>query len=269
MSSDSTLPPTADSRVPPWVTRTAALTRREVLRLIRRPKSTVVPPIVTNGLYVTVFGVILGARIGTVQGVTYLQFVLPGLIALGAISQSYQNSAFSLFHSRWEEYIETMVAAPLSNAEAIISYLIGSATRGGFVGLVIFALGLLFTAVPVRYPGLLIAFLVVVVTLFGGLGIVVGLWADDFDQLTVFNQFLIRPLVFFGGVFFPISDLPGLAQTVSYLNPMVYIVNGIRYGLFGISTVPPVTSLGVLFAATAFVIAVDLWLFRIGYGLTE
>ncbi|MFB6147134.1 MAG: ABC transporter permease [Halobacteriaceae archaeon] len=267
MSSDAT--DGTNRRWPAWVTRTLGLTRREVLRVVRRPKNTVMPPIVTNALYVTVFGVILGARIGRTQGVPYLQFVLPGLIALGAISQSFQNAAFSLFHSRWEEYVETMVAAPMSNAEEVVSYLFGSAVRGWTVGLAILALGYAFTAVPVRHPGLLLAFLVVVVTLFGGMGIVGGLWAGDFDQLTVFNQFMIRPLVFFGGVFYPLSDLPGIAQSLSYLNPMVYIVNGIRYSLVGISTVPPLTSLAVLVGATALVIAVDLWLFRIGYGITE
>lgn len=269
MSRDAARDPSTGRRVPAWVTRTAALTRREVLRVLRRPKSTLLPSIVTNALYVTVFGVILGARIGETQGVSYLQFVLPGLVALGAISQSFQNAAFSLFHGRWEEYIETVVAAPLADREHVAAHLLASAVRGGIVGAAIFALGLLFTDVPVRHPGLLLAFVVVIVLLFGAIGIVGGLWAGDFDQLTVFNQFLIRPLVFFGGVFYPLADLPPLVRTASYLNPMVYMVDGVRYSLLGIAAVPPLVSLGTLVGATAAVVALDVWLFRTGYGLTE
>jgi ABC-2 type transport system permease protein len=268
MSKDAVDPGRTGS-VPAWVVRTLGMTRREVLRLVRRPKNTILPPIVTNALYVTIFGVILGARIGTVDGVPYLQFVLPGLVALGAISQSFQNAAFSLFHSRWEEYVQTMVAAPISAGEAILAYLVGGAVRGGAVSIAILALGFLFTDVPVRHPVLFVAFLAVVVVLFGGLGLIGGLWADDFDQLTVFNQFLLRPLVFFGAVFYPLSDLPGLARAVSYLNPMVYIVNGIRFSLLGTSTVPPVTALVVLGVAAAAVVTVGVWLFQAGYGLTE
>ncbi len=268
MTDDSSLS-VPDSVVPTWAVRTLGLARREVLRVTRRAKNTVLPPIVTNGLYITVFGVILGARIGETQGVPYLQFVLPGLIALGAISQSFQNAAFSLFHSRWEGYVEVMIAAPISSAEGIASYLLGSAVRGLLVGAAVFALGYVFTGTPVRHPALLIAFVLVVVLLFGSLGLVGGMWADDFDQLTVFNQFLIRPLVFFGGVFYPLADLPGLARTVSYLNPIVYIVNGIRFSLTGVSSVPPLTSLAVLVGATVLVVGLDVWLFERGFGLTE
>jgi ABC-2 type transport system permease protein len=260
----------ADSaRWPAWMVRTGALARRETLRIVRRPNNTVLPPVVTNSLYVTVFGVILGARIGETAGVPYLQFVLPGLVALGAISQSFQNSSFTLFHGRWEEYVHAVIASPLRPAEAVLAYLVGSAVRGLAVGGIIFGVGFLFTDVPVRHPFLLVAFLLVVVVLFGSLGLAGGLWADDFDQLTVFNQFLIQPLVFFGGVFYPLGDLPGLLQTVSYLNPMVYIVSGVRFGLLGRSAVPPLVAMGVLAAAAALSVLAVVGLFRRGYGLTE
>ena len=256
-----------DGRLPGWAVRTWALGRREVLRVVRRPKNTVLPPIVTNALYVTVFGVVLGARIGDTAGVPYLQFVIPGLVGLGTITQSFQNASFTLFHGRWEEYVESVVASPMGHREQMAAYLLASAVRGLAVGLVIFALGLVFSDIPVRRPLVAVAALLLVVTLFGSLGIAGGLWADDFDQLTVFNQFLIQPLVFFGGVFYPISDLPGLVETVSYLNPMVYIVSGIRFGLLGRAEVSPVVSLGVLAGASVVAVAAVLALMGRGYGL--
>jgi ABC-2 type transport system permease protein len=260
----------ADSaRWPAWLVRTAALARRETLRIVRRPNNTVLPPVVTNSLYVTVFGVILGARIGETAGVPYLQFVIPGLVSLGAISQSFQNSSFTLFHGRWEEYVQAVIASPLRPAEAVLAYLIGSAVRGLSVGVIILGVGFLFTDVPVRHPLVLAGFLLIVVVLFGGLGLAAGLWADDFDQLTVFNQFLIQPLVFFGGVFYPLSDLPGLLRTASLLNPMVYIVSGVRFGLLGQSAVPPLTAMAVLTGAAGLTVLAVIGLFRRGYGLTE
>lgn len=271
MSAEPTRAPPGQ-RLPSWLVRTWALARRETLRVVRRPNNTILPSIVTNGLYVTVFGVVLGARIGDVTfggggTVPYIQFVIPGLIALGTISQSFQNASFTVFHGRWEEYIDSVVASPLGHREQVTAYLIASGVRGLSVAVVIFLLGLAFTRVPVQHPVVGVAFLLLVVTLFGSLGVVGGLWADDFDQLTVFNQFMLRPLVFFGGVFYPLSDLQGPLLAASYANPMVYIVSGIRYGLLGESAVPPFTALAVLAGAAAVSVAVVLTLIRRGYGL--
>jgi ABC-2 type transport system permease protein len=253
--------------VPPWVVRAWALARREVLRIVRRPTNTVLPPLVTNALYVTVFGVVLGARIGETGGVPYIQFVIPGLIGLGTIGQAFQNSSFTVFHSRWEEYVEAVVASPVGPREQVLAYLLASAVRGLAVGVAIFLLGLLFTDIPVRRPLVALGFLLLVVVLFGSLGIAAGLWADDFDQLTVFNQFLIQPLVFVGGVFYPVSDLPAVLETASLANPMVYIVSGIRFGLLGQSEVSPLTSLAVLSVASVLAVSLVLVLLDRGYGL--
>jgi ABC-2 type transport system permease protein len=214
-----------------------------------------------------VFGVILGARIGTIAGVPYLQFVIPGLVGLGTISQSFQNASFTVFHGRWEEYIESVVASPVGHAEQVVAYLVASGVRGLAVAAFILGLGVVFTDIPVRHPLVGLAFLLLVVTLFGSLGVAGGLWADDFDQLTVFTQFLIRPLVFVGGVFYPLGDLPGVLRTVSYANPMVYIVSGIRYGMLGKSAVPPFQALAVLAAASLVSVVGVLLLLRRGYGL--
>ncbi len=247
-----------------------ALTRREILRFVRRPYNTFLPPFVTNVLYFSVFGIILGARISDIGGVPYIQFILPGLAVLGAVSNAFENASFSIFHGRWNEYIDEALTSPMAYWEMVIAYVVASALRGILIGILIGVIGALFT--PVRtlaHPFYAAAFLVVITTLFAAFGVVGGLAAEDWDHLTVLNQFILRPLVFFGGVFYSLDALSGLARAASYLNPMVYMVNGVRYGIIGVSDIQPDTALVVLSALTVAVVAVDIWLFRRGYGLTD
>jgi len=250
-------------------TQLATLVRREILRFVRRPYNTFLPPIITNALYFSVFGVILGSRIGDIAGVSYLQFVLPGLVVLGAISDSFENASFTIFHGRWNDYIQAVLTSPMSNRSMVTAYVSASALRGIVTSLLIVGVGLIFTSVPLAHPLYLVAFLLVITTLFGGLGVIGGLWASDFDYLTVMNQFILRPLVFFGAVFYSLDLLPPLWRAVSLFNPMVYMVNGVRYGMIGVTEIDPTTSLLVLSGATAVVLAIDFQLFKRGYGLSE
>jgi len=247
-----------------------ALTRREILRFVRRPYNTFLPPFVTNVLYFSVFGIVLGARIEDVGGVPYIQFILPGLAVLGAVSNAFENASFSIFHGRWNEYIDEALTSPMAYWEMVVAYVVASALRGILIGVLVGVIGALFT--PVRslaHPFYAAAFLVVITTLFAAFGVVGGLAAEDWDHLTVLNQFILRPLVFFGGVFYSLDALSGLARAASYLNPMVYMVNGVRYGIIGVSDIRPDAALVVLSALTVAVVVVDVWLFRRGYGLTD
>jgi ABC-2 type transport system permease protein len=201
--------------------------------------------------------------------VSYIQFVLPGLVVLGAISDSFENASFTIFHGRWNDYIQAVVTSPMSDRSMVSAYVIASALRGVLTSLLIIGVGLLFTSVSIANPAYLVAFLLIITTLFAGFGIIGGLWADDFDYLTVMNQFILRPLVFFGAVFYSLEILPPLWRTVSLFNPMVYMVNGVRYGMIGVTEIDPTTSLLVLSGATVAVLLVDLYLFKRGYGLTE
>ncbi|GAB6860419.1 ABC transporter permease [Haloplanus litoreus] len=245
------------------------LARREILRFLRRPKNTFAPPLITNVLYFSVFGVILGRRIDAIQGIPYILFILPGLVVLGAISNAFENAAFSIFHGRWNEYIHEPLTSPLSYTEMATAYVLAGAARGAIVGVLIAIVGAAFTSVGVARPLYLVGFGVVITVLFAGIGVIGGLWADDWDDLTMMNQFILRPLVFFGGVFYSIAELPPLLETLSYLNPMVYMVNGVRFGFLGASEVDPNVSLLVLAGLAAVVVALDIALFRRGYGLTE
>ena len=256
------------------------LLHREILRYVRRPRNTFLPPVITNVLYFTVFGVVLGGRIdlegvgldgsGLAPSEAYVLFILPGLVVLGMISNAFENASFSIFHGRWNEYIHEVLTSPLSHTEMVLAYVGASALRGVVVGVIIWGIGLLFAPVSVVNPVYLVAFTVVIPVLFAGFGLIGGLWAEDFDYLTVMNQFIIRPLVFFGAVFYPLEALDGLALTVSYLNPMVYMVNGVRYGVVpGAVDVQPHLSLAVLTALTLAVVGLDVVLVRRGYGLVE
>jgi ABC-2 type transport system permease protein len=246
-----------------------ALFRREVLRFFRRPRNTFVPPFITNVLYFSVFGVILGERINEIAGVPYILFILPGLVVLGAISNAFENTSFTIFHGRWNRYIEEVLTSPLSYRSMVGAYVLAAALRGVIVGILISLIGAFFTPVGVTRPLYLVAFGMVITLLFAALGVAGGLWADDFDDLTMLNQFILRPLVFFGGVFYSLNELPATVQQVSLLNPMIYMVNGVRFGFLGVSEVDPNASLAVLSGLTVLVVAIDISLFRRGYGLSE
>jgi len=255
---------------------TVTLVHREILRYVRRPRNTFLPPFINNVLYFAVFGVILGERIGEYAGVSYILFVLPGLVVLGAVSNGFENASFSIFHGRWNEYIHEVLTSPLSYGQMTFAYVAASTLRGVLVGIIIAVVGVAFTVahpayglVSVAHPVYLAVALTLVAALFACFGVVGGLWARDFDYLTVLNQFIIRPLVFFGGVFYPLDALDGIVYTLSFLNPMVFTVDAVRYGFLDVAAVDPWLSLGVLAAATLVVFLVDVELVRRGYGLTN
>jgi ABC-2 type transport system permease protein len=250
------------------------LVKREILRYVRRPRNTFIPPFITNVLYFSVFGVVLGSRVGEIIGVPYILFILPGLVVLGAVSNAFENASFSIFHGRWNEYIDETLTSPLSYAQMVWAYLLSSALRGVLVETLIAVLGVviiggLYQPVPIEQPLFLVAFMLVITLLFSSLGIVGGLVAEDFDDLTMMNQFLLRPLVFFGAVFYSLQDLTPLVRDISLLNPMVYMVNGVRYGFLGVAEVDPLVSLAVLTGGTTIVVTADIILFKRGYGLTD
>ncbi|WP_158055564.1 ABC transporter permease [Halorussus halophilus] len=251
------------------------LAKREILRFIRRPRNTFVPPFVTNVLYFAVFGVILGDRVGSIslagsEPIEYIAFILPGLVVLGAISNAFENASFSIFHGRWNEYIEETLTSPMPYSRMVAAYIVAGATRGLLVGSLIAVIGAFFVEqVAIAQPFYLVAFALVITLLFSSFGVVGGLWADDWDNLTMMNQFIVRPMVFFGGVFYAVRELPSPYQELSLLNPMVYMVNGVRYGFLGVAEVDPTISLAVLSGLTAAIVALDVVLFQRGYGLTD
>jgi ABC-2 type transport system permease protein len=228
-----------------------ALFLKECRRFGKVWMQTVFSPLVTTSLYFLVFGVALGSRLREVDGVPYIDFVVPGLVMLAIISNSFLNASSSLFQSKINGTIVDLLVAPLGAAEMLVAYLGASLIRGLIVGSLVYLVAGLFSGFSMAHPGWVLYFAVCVSLTFGCLGLISALWAEKFDHLSIVPNFVLTPLTFLGGVFYSIDMLPAPWDFISRLNPILYMVNGLRYGLLGVSDVPIVNAalfLGVLLA---------------------
>ncbi len=199
----------------------------------------------------------------------YLVFILPGLVMMGVINSGYSNSTTSLFIARYENFIQDLLVSPLSYLKIVFSYIIGATTRGLIVGLLTLAVGMLLVNTPVHHPLLMLLFMILTSATFGSFGILVGLWAERWDNIAVFLNYLITPLVFLGGVFYSIKTLPGFWRSLSLFNPIFYMVDGFRFAMLGVSDVSPWISLGLLSVLFVLTSSLALHLFRIGWKLRD
>lgn len=245
------------------------LTHREVSRMLRVWKQTIVPPVLTAVLFILIFGYSLGSRISSVEGFSYINFILPGLLMMGVIMSAYSNTSSSLFLSKFQGNIQEILVAPISYGHIIMSLTIAGVIRGLLVGAGILGVGLLFTKIPVHNAWVLLFFIILVSLVFSLAGIVTALWATDFDGMTVFLTFLITPLTYLGGVFYSINMLPDFWRTVALFNPILYMVDGFRYGFLGFSDVPLMHSFIIVIALNIFFFMLCVHLFRIGYKLRK
>ncbi len=245
------------------------LVRREIVRFTCVFSQTILPPIVSSFLYIFIFGLSLGAQIETVQGVPYLQFLIPGLIMMYVIEGSYTNTSSSLFISRWANYIEELLVTPLSYLEMVGAILIGGLVRSLVIASGVYLVSLLFVRFPIAYPAVVIYFLIFVSLAFSSIGMVVALFAEEFEHLTLTTTFLITPLVFFGGVFHSISMVPEAIRWITIFNPMFYMVSGMRYGMLGASDVPVGQCMAVVFGLFIAIFLIVVYLFRIGFKLRK
>ncbi|MFW5920775.1 MAG: ABC transporter permease [Polyangiales bacterium] len=210
---------------------------KEVRRFSKVWMQTVFSPLITTSLYFLVFGVALGARLETVDGVPYILFVIPGLMMLSMINNAFLNCASSLFQSKINGTIVDILVAPLGVAEMLIAYVGAAVCRASVVGLLVYLVASVFTGFHMASLGWTLFFAVSVSASFALLGLLTAIWAEKFDHLAVVPNFLLMPLTFLGGVFYSVDMLPEPWSTVSRLNPILYMVNGLRQGLLGISDV--------------------------------
>lgn len=208
--------------------------RREWERMFRVVIQTLVTPWISATLYILVFGFIVGTRIQSIAGVKYIDFVLPGILMMNVLASAFSHSSSSVYMARFMKTIEEILVAPLSHLEMIIGYIAGAIVRGIIVGLGIFMIAVLFGAANVEHPFLILFYIISISGVFGFLGMLVGLWAKNFEQLNVLNTFVITPFIFLGGVFYSIEMLPAKAQMVAQWNPFFYFVDGIRYAMIGV-----------------------------------
>jgi len=240
---------------------------KEVLRFWKVGFQTVAAPVITSILYLLVFGHVLEERVQVYEGVSYTAFLLPGLIMMAVLQNAFANSSSSLIQSKIMGSLVFVLLTPLSYKAWFAAYVGSSVVRGLAVGLGVLLVTGWFTSLSVVAPLWIIVFALLGAGLMGALGVVAGLWAEKFDQMAAFQNFIIMPLTFLSGVFYSIHSLPDFWQQVSHLNPFFYMIDGFRYGFFGVSDVSPWVSLAVVGLAFAAVAALTLQLLRTGYKI--
>ena len=233
------------------------LIRREVGRFFSVYRQTVLPGLISSALYILIFGFTLEQRISEIQGVSYTWFILPGLIMMNTLTNATSNTASSMLQMKLLQQLPDLLTAPLSGFEIALSYIIGGAVRGLVNGTLVLLLGVLLIKLPVIDPVGTIVFIFLVSWAFASMGLVLGQLADSWDQLAMMQNFFLTPLSFLGGIFYSIQMLPEWAQSLSFFNPIYYMINGIRYTILGISDSSisfsfwMAVALTIIFSATA------------------
>jgi len=240
---------------------------KEVLRFWKVGFQTVVAPVMTALLYLLIFGQVLDQHVRVYDSVGYTSFLVPGLVMMSVLQNAFANSSSSLIQSKITGNLVFLLLTPLSHRAWFMAYVGSALVRGLVVGACVLLVTALLVEVPLAQPAWVLMFAVLGATLLGALGLVAGLWADKFDQMAAFQNFIIMPMTFLSGVFYSIHSLPTFWQQLSHLNPFFYLVDGFRYGFFGQGDVSPWLSLGIVASATALVSALALHLLRIGYKI--
>ncbi|MDQ3289447.1 MAG: ABC transporter permease [Pseudomonadota bacterium] len=243
------------------------IVRRELMRILRIWGQTLVPPAITMTLYFLIFGGLIGSRIGTMDGFSYMEFIVPGLVMMSVIQNSYGNISSSFFGAKFGRHVEELLVSPMPNWVILAGYVTGAVLRGVAVGAIVLMIASLFTTVRVPHPLVTLTTVFLGATIFALAGFVNAVYAKKFDDIAIVPTFILTPLTYLGGVFYSVKLLPDWAETATHANPVFYMVNAFRYGLLGTSDVP----VGVAYALMiGFVIALGalaLWLLKRGVGL--
>jgi ABC-2 type transport system permease protein len=240
---------------------------KEVLRFWKVSFQTVAAPILTSLLYLLIFSHVLESHVRVYETVSYTAFLVPGLVMMSVLQNAFANSSSSLIQSKVTGNIIFVLLPPISYRQFFAAYVLAAVVRGFVVGLGVLVVTLGFVGLSWQAPLWILVFATLGGAIMGALGVIAGIWAEKFDQLAAFQNFIIVPLTFLSGVFYSIHSLPSFWQQVSHFNPIFYMIDGFRYGFFGVSDVPPLLSLGVVAACFVFLTAFTLWLLRIGYKL--
>ena len=240
---------------------------KELLRFWKVSIQTILAPVVTALLYLLIFSHVLEDHVEAFPGVSYTAFLIPGLAMMSMLQNAFANSSSSLIQSKITGNIIFVLLPPISPGEFFLAYVIAAIVRGLAVGVGVFVATLWFVELRLDHPLWTLAFAVAGSAILGCLGVIAGIWADKFDQLASFQSFLIMPLTFLSGVFYSIRSLPAFWQTVSHMNPFFYMIDGFRYGFFGVSDTPPHLSLAVVLATLAALSFLTLRMLARGYKL--
>lgn len=246
--------------------------RKDVVRMFRIWVQTFLPSVVTSTLYFLVFGTVLGSQIGQMQGVDYMVFVIPGLVMLAIVTTSYANTSFTFFSSKFfARNIEEILVTPTPPWIMIAGFIGGGVVRGVLTGGLVLLVSIFFTGLELAVHNLLIilGFAILTSLVFALAGLVNGIYAKTIDGINLVPTFVLTPLVYLGGIFYSVQQLPEWWQWITYANPLFYLINGFRYGFLGITDVPIIASLGILTGLIAVLIAINWYFIRTGLGLKQ
>ncbi|MGL4206026.1 MAG: ABC transporter permease [Aeromonadaceae bacterium] len=240
---------------------------KEVTRFTRIWVQTLVPPAITMTLYFVIFGNLIGSRIGQMHGVSYMEFIVPGLIMMSVITNSYANVASSFYSAKFQRNLEEMLIAPVPNYVIILGFVAGGVARGLCVGAIVTAVSLFFVPLQVHDPLSVVLTLILTATLFSLGGLINAIFSRSFDDISIIPTFVLTPLTYLGGVFYSIDLLPPIWQTLSQGNPILYMVNAFRYGFLGVSDVPLWLAYGLIVLCIVLLYGTAWNLIRRGTGI--
>jgi len=240
---------------------------KEIRRFTRIWPQTLLPPAVTTALYFLIFGKLIGDRIGTVHGVSYMDYIVPGVILMSVISHSYSNVVSSFYSTKFQHHIEELLVAPVPNWVILTGYVCGGIARGIMVGGVVAMISTLFTQVKVTHCEIALAVLFMTATLFALAGFINAVFADSFDDISIIPNFVLTPLSYLGGVFYSLAMLPPIWQLIAQGNPILYIINAFRFGLIGVTDVDITLAFEMTGGFILLLSLFSLWLLHKGVGI--
>ena len=243
------------------------IVRREVHRIVRIWGQTLVPPAITMTLYFLIFGGLIGSRIGDMGGYTYMEFIVPGLVMMSVIQNSYANISSSFYGAKFGRHVEELLVSPMPNWVILAGYVAGAVLRGLVVGAIVLLIAMLFTKVRIPHPFVTLTTVLLGATIFALAGFVNAVYAKKFDDIAIVPTFILTPLTYLGGVFYSVKLLPPWAEAATHANPVFYMVNAFRYGLLGSSDVPLWVAYALMLGFVVALAALGLWLLRRGVGL--
>jgi ABC-2 type transport system permease protein len=239
----------------------------ELSRTARTLLQSIVSPVISTSLYFVVFGAAIGSQITEINGVSYGAFIVPGLIMLMLLTQSVANASFGIYFPRFSGTIYELLSAPVSYFEIVLGYVGAAATKSIILGLIVLVTAGFFVPLHIAHPVWMVLFLVLTAIIFSLIGFIVGIWADGFEKLQIVPLLIITPLTFLGGTFYSIEMLPPFWQTVTLLNPVVYLVSGFRWSFYGVADVSLTASLIMIGIFLSLALAIIAWIFKTGYRL--
>lgn len=246
--------------------------RKDVVRIFRIWVQTFLPSVITSVLYFLIFGTVLGSRIGTMQGVPYMRFVVPGLVMMAIVTNAYANSSFTFFQSKFfARSIDELLVSPMPPWLMIAGFVSGGIIRGVLVGAIVLLVSIFFTGMHLTIAnlGIILLFAILTSLVFALAGLVNGVYAKSIDAINIVPTFVLQPLTYLGGIFYSVHTLPAWAQVITYGNPLFYLINGFRYGFLGFADVSIWLCIGILVVLVVVLASINWYLIRTGLGLKQ